>query len=435
MHEIRLENYRCFRDRQVARLAPLTLLVGENSSGKTSFLAIARILSDLVYTFRRPDFKEAPYDLGSFDEIAYYRGAKGGGVTTFKAGLSTMSQLNGGKVTDIDVTFGKIETIPVPIEWRISSGTTWLEKSHSVGGPYVIRGGTHRGAWEMPLDDSDVTVFDPEWDPIKRSYKFLWQNLIFNDKYAEAAFDPVGSGPPVRSEDLSTLCDLENGAFLEFRHQRPFVSRPIRSKPRRAYDPAPPTPDLEGNHTPTYLADIFSEDRQTWATLKEALEGFGRDAHLFDNISIRRLDNNRLQVQVREFGGGLRGPMRNLVDVGYGVSHILPVIAEMLRSDAPPLFLLQQPEVYLHPMAQAALGRLFCQVAGPERQIIVETHSNHLLNSIRMDVRDGVGWLTPDEVSIIYFERDALDVHVHSLRIDEDGNIVGAPDIYRQFFM
>ena len=64
--------------------------------------------------------------------------------------------------------------------------------------------------------------------------------------------------------------------------------------------------------------------------------------------------------------------MRNLIDVGYGVSQVLPVITELLRSEAPPLFLLQQPEVHLHPSAQAALGSLFCQIAGKERQIIVE---------------------------------------------------------------
>ena len=51
------------------------------------------------------------------------------------------------------------------------------------------------------------------------------------------------------------------------------------------------------------------------------------------------------------------------------------------------MFLLQQPEVHLHPSAQAALGTLFCQVAKPERQLVVETHSDHLLDRVRMDVR------------------------------------------------
>ena len=128
-----------------------------------------------------------------------------------------------------------------------------------------------------------------------------------------------------------------------------------------------------------------------------------------------------------------RGPWRNLIDVGYGVSQALPVVTDLLRSDAP-MFLLQQPEVHLHPRAQAALGSLFCQMAGL-RQLIVETHSDHLIDRVRMDVRDGESTLKPDDVSILYFERGDLDVRIHSLRIDEEGNILDAPDSYRRFFM
>ena len=52
-----------------------------------------------------------------------------------------------------------------------------------------------------------------------------------------------------------------------------------------------------------------------------------------------------------------------------------------------------------------------------------------------MEVRDGTAGLKPDDVSILFFERTDLDVHIHSLKIDAQGNIVGAPNIYRQFFM
>ena len=52
-----------------------------------------------------------------------------------------------------------------------------------------------------------------------------------------------------------------------------------------------------------------------------------------------------------------------------------------------------------------------------------------------MDVRDGVSKLKPSEVSILYFQRNALDVKIHSLEIDEEGNILNAPDDYRRFFM
>ena len=76
MEKINPEKLRCFREEQTVRLAPLTLLVGENSTGKTSFMALIRALVDIAVGWQVPDFKEDPYDLGSFDEIAHHRGAR-----------------------------------------------------------------------------------------------------------------------------------------------------------------------------------------------------------------------------------------------------------------------------------------------------------------------------------------------------------------------
>ena len=187
-----------------------------------------------------------------------------------------------------------------------------------------------------------------------------------------------------------------------------------------------------------YLADVFTRRKREWTELKRRLQEFGKAAGLFDEISIKRIgrrDSEPFQIQVRKFGSKRKGPLRNLIDVGYGVSQVLPVITELLRPDAPPLFLLQQPEVHLHPRAQAALGSLFCQIASRERQLIIETHSDNLIDRVRMDVRDREVALKPEEVSILFFERNDLDVHIHSLEIDGEGNVNNAPDSYRSFFM
>ena len=98
------------------------------------------------------------------------------------------------------------------------------------------------------------------------------------------------------------------------------------------------------------------------------------------------------------------------------------------------MFLLQQPEVHLHPQAQAALGTLFCEVAAGGRQLVVETHSDYIIDRVRMDVRDGTTGLKPEDVSILYFEPGDLDVKIHSIRLDEMGNVLDAPQGYRQFF-
>ena len=132
MDRITLKNFRCFREEQTARLAPLTLLVGENSTGKTSFLALIRALWDVAYRRRIPDFKEEPYDLGSFEEIAHHRGGKGGRAETFDVAFDfTLEDERNETIGSyrFEVTFGKKGTVPVPVRRRLSdiNKSCWIE--------------------------------------------------------------------------------------------------------------------------------------------------------------------------------------------------------------------------------------------------------------------------------------------------------------------
>ncbi|MDD9818490.1 MAG: hypothetical protein OXU61_10230, partial [Gammaproteobacteria bacterium] len=65
----------------------------------------------------------------------------------------------------------------------------------------------------------------------------------------------------------------------------------------------------------------------------------------------------------------------------------------------------------------------------------VETHSDYLLDRVRMDVRDNESKLKPEDVSILFFERGDLDVRIHSLQLDKEGQVIDAPASYRKFFM
>ncbi len=430
MDEITLKNFRCFREEQTARLAPLTLLVGENSTGKTSFMAMIRALWDVAYRRTDPDFKEEPYDLGSFDEIAHHRGGRGGRATNFKAGFTarrreTQTDRELKVATDrlyrFDVTFERDGTAPVPAIRRFSYDDAWLEEDFRYDDwcPRILSG-TPNGNWVGGVvTDSPASPFFIDIDPDSPDWERLQQlSRIFEEVREFGRHTP-----------------------------RPYASAPVRSKPQRTYDPARPTRDPEGDYIPMYLADVFFQEKGEWNYLKGALEKFGQESGLFDEISVKsfgRKASEPFQVQVRKFGSRVKGPQRNLIDVGYGVSQVLPVVTELLRGrdfpdllghSIPPMFLLQQPEVHLHPSAQAALGSLFCQVAKPDRQLVIETHSDHLLDRVRMDVRDGTTALKSDDVSILFFERKDLDVRIHSLRIDEEGNIEGAPGSYRRFFM
>lgn len=427
MKRIWLENYRCFRARQEAYLAPLTLLVGENSTGKTSFLAMIRALWEVAYRNRVPDFKEEPYDLGSFHDVAHFRGGRSRRATSFEAGFERRGRPNKSGARCWTMTFSKEHTAPFPARRRFSNkdGSLWAEERFRE--TPNLRFGRGRKVWNHNAD-----IYAPEGVDDDRYLPVLV--FLSRDKRDRALTQEMA----LPEDDDRDIGKLIGSALRAARDSRPvYAGGPVRSKPRRTYDPTRIGRDAEGDYVPMFLADLYFNSRKRWEGLQGALERFGKDAGLFDEIVVKPFgrESGPFQLQVRRFDGRSRGPYRNLVDVGYGVSQVLPFVTELLRDDAPQLALLQQPEVHLHPSAQAALGSLFGRLAASGSQLVVETQSDHLLNRVRMDVRDGVSGLRSEDVSLVYFERRDLDVTIHSLRFDQEGNVLGAPPGYNRFFM
>ena len=440
MDSVTLKNYRCFREEQTARLAPLTLLVGENSTGKTSFLAILRALWDVAFADRVPDFREEPYDLGSFEDIAYSRGV---GYTdaadSFEAGFVLSAPYLENGAVSFHSTFTNSAGVALPtIRW-ISNKDAWIEANSAEGNIVYFHLGVHEKTWELVskrvLINNSLELpslhsyppFEPDWEWSDGQIVGYWDDS-YPSGYESDLLDSLNLGLQwqiyeLHSTDANPL---------------PFAGAPIRARPKRTYDPIRPSRDAEGEYIPAYLANLYRGNSDEWQKIKASLEDFGRKSGLFDDISVvsfGKTSGAPFQIRVRKWGKRRKGVERNLIDVGYGVSQALPMLTELLRPDAPQMFLLQQPEVHLHPSAQAALGSLFCAVASQGKQIIVETHSDYIIDRVRMDVRDKTTGLKPDDVSILYFERGDLDVKIHSIRLDEMGNVLDAPHSYGKFFM
>lgn len=442
LDRIALKNFRCFRNVEDVRLAPLTLLVGENSTGKTSFMAMIRALWDVAYQQRVPDFKEPPYDLGSFDEIAHYRGEEEGRADSFTAGFKACENYMhlGNKMCNFDVEFGEMDTAPVLTAQRLSyeDNSVWIEHRRIPQEMHRVSFGTSRGSWkwEGTFITGHVWVDDKFVDPFYIVADGVKRQIVGNERGSNliglSGFNLPGL------EDWKLVEDLCSFGVLPMRSARPYAGAPVRSKPHRTYDPSRPTRDPEGDYIPMYLANLYIRDKKKWKKIKALLEKFGRASGLFNEISIKTFGSKGsgpFQIQIGNYEKPSRGLKRNLTDVGYGVSQALPVVTELFHDDSPPMLLLQQPEVHLHPSAQAALGSLFCEVASSGRQLIVETHSDYILDRVRLDVRDRKTELKVEDVSVLFFERGNLDVQIHSIRIDEMGNILDAPSSYRQFFM
>lgn len=430
MDNISLQNYRCFLDIPKAPLAPLTLLVGENSTGKTSFMAMIRILWGIFYDYQEQyvDFTKEPYNLGTFNDIAHYRGGRGSQADIFSAGFTEGKH-------KFRVEFKTRGIVPILNRRYISDGTTSIEE-HVINNGTVTKIVTPRGRWKITDRRNIDSLYEMPLGRILR-YPLATDKLI-------KAFTSLYKSPDITPEDLEQARRLSlRISRAGIRQKLPYASAPVRSKPRRTYEPSLTNPGIEGETVPSYLASE-SLHTERWKELQTGLETIGQGTGLFDGIRVKQLGDpsEPFQIQIRKGYGRRKGSWRNLIDMGYGVSQLLPLVTELSREESSNLFLLQQPEIHLHPMAQAELGSLFCQISNSKRQLIIETHSNYLIDRVRMQVRDGQ--ISPADVSLLYFERGELDVTIHSMGFDKEGNLFcikkngdasGIPPSYNRFFM
>ena len=444
-----VDNYRCFREKQTARLAPVILLVGENNTGKTSFLALIRLMCKLVSDKQNPNFKEAPFDLGNFEDIVHHGNSESGQSSQFGAeflvdSIVTNPTDSSSRRFSFAASFGEGAKDPIIIEKRLSDGTNSIRAIKIEKDPmaeYCVQINTANDE-ELKfrlssgiIDRLGVSHFD--------SLLGLIGGVISEDTRWMRAARMLSSDMPLTRvlRDIVAIALMDQGWSrnrLEADTNHVFANAPVRSNPQRTYDPTIFPEDPERQYVPMDLARISSFPDKEWLRLKMRMEEFGQRSGLFDEIVINRLGidrGNAFQIHLRKAGHDIEGPKRNLIDSGYGVSQVLPIIAELFRDNAAPISLLQHPEVHLHPRAQAALGTLFCGIAETGRQLIIETHSDYILDRIQIDLRKGRTSLKPEDVSILFFERQGLDVKIHSISLDDDANLRDQPQSYREFFM
>lgn len=199
--------------------------------------------------------------------------------------------------------------------------------------------------------------------------------------------------------------------------------------------------------------DVYSlEDRQVASVVGPEGEHavsvlhWGRDERVLDELTLPSAAPTRLrQVEERMRtlfpGCGLdvqQVPQANAVTlglrtsddtdyhrpihVGFGLTQILPIIVAALSASPGDLLLIENPEVHLHPAGQALMGRFLAEVASAGIQVIVETHSDHVLNGVRRSVK--TGQLSAEHVVVHFFRPRSGDAaQVLSPIMDSAGNV------------
>lgn len=436
MFQISLSGFRVFETTPLVKVRPLTLITGGNSSGKTSFLAAIRMMSDLSGWGASPaSFNKEPFYLGSFDQISHFRAGRYGRAKRF-----TFTIVGNPQNTRSPYYIPSQEELP-------SNAALSLSYGNKLGQPALAQ-------MKYTTDDMEVVFsYSDDWSTAtlivdlngeKREHKVPARDLPapdmigFQSIFISSAIEQMvykyysDDGTTSRSPRPMLQVSHHLRAAFGMIPSLGFVGGPVRTRPSRTYDPTDSTTQSEGAHVPSRMAQLARTHPTQWARTKAEIDKFGRSSGLFKDIQVRRLgkgDSDPFQINV-----SINGPRRNIVDVGYGVSQAIPIVFELATRSKDDLYMLQQPEVHLHPEAQAALGSyIVSDLKSKPGTIVIETHSDYLIDRVRRHIREGE--ISCDDVSLLYFERGDFSSEIHELEMNSNGEIVTVPPSYRQFFL
>ena len=442
-----IEDVRCFAGRQEFDIRPLTFLVGENSTGKSTILGcfdtLFRFVQARGFFARRGfarrgnlDFNAPPYQMGVFADIVRISAPE---KESFKLGYEFQSE-NRKENIEYILTLGEKEegSEPVVREQKLSGCNSEIillgEPKKDMKKRMMIDASETDGKKKFRINISDYLATTNIFEFLDSVSHHPTPYLAPVSHHSMRGDENISPDEKKLQQSVKDILQALNAGW----GHSPFIGgvdsfAPIRSEPQRTYNPSNEVISSDGADVPTMLRNMSRKDPENWQRLKKPLVEFGQSSGLFTDIDVRKLgtsmgDPFQLQIQVRK-------QKSNLIDTGYGISQILPILARLLSAPPRPVsFLMQQPEVHLHPKGQAELSSLLAKLIKYKyHHFIVETHSDAMIDRARIEIMKGN--ILPEEVSLIYLEPKDNGVDVHNIAFDAQANLMGEPSGYRDFFL
>lgn len=403
-----IQNFKAWRGPHTLDLKPVTLILGVNSSGKSSLLQPLLLLKQTVES---PDRTQALSFGGQPGEIVDL-----GTFTDLVSGHDRSATLG------LRLTFGPVSVGAVPhtfpaVEYEVDY------RAAEDGSPYVQRLSyfTDAGFYAAArLDDGKYQISAPNNPPSPDGRRvgrpFEPERSVGFSAHAVAALGT--DGPDAQDIALALTRELQQLSYLG----------PHRSVPARFYawtGRSPGALGSSGEHAiPALIASLAGRhlDESERGRLIERVSGGLARLGVADKMEIERLGTTAYQVVIT-----IEGQRSNLLDVGFGVSQVLPVITLAYFAPEGSTVILAEPELNLHPLAQSSLGDLFVEIARERNvQFLVETHSEHLFRRIQTLIAEER--ITPAECSLYFASRTDGACALEPLIVNEYGRVANWPD-------
>ena len=223
---------------------------------------------------------------------------------------------------------------------------------------------------------------------------------------------------------LDWMSDLEFGTILNFIGS-------YRIYPERTYYQKPKSSRQISTSGEGYIDQILEWQEKKDEEFNQLITILKELKILYD-VKPQKIGGGRFDLKVKVKRGS---NWASLADVGFGVSQLLPIIVADLQLVDNSSLIMSQPETHLHPSIQAELGTYFVkQVNQSEKQYIVETHSEYLINRLRLCIVKGE--IKPEDVAVYYFENTVKEGSIaHRIEFTKQGQILNAPQGFFDTYM
>lgn len=431
---VRWQNFRGFEDTGPLELRPLTVLIGPNNAGKTSLFAPLLILKQ-TWESEDPNLclksRGGIFDAGSYVDFITNHDTS----LPLKLELCWSAAPTKGQKRGKPQPLGSLPPATLALEFaydkksdkiklakylvRDKLGRAMLRRELLESGKYSIHG------IKLPKSTDDIES--------RESNKAIRQGVpthfLFNANRVMQSLIRASDTKKVRKgknrTDTKTI-KIPTGT-MEYVSITNFVERaledifeslsyigPLRERPLRLYELSDETPTavgIRGQDAPELLFrstdGSFDNDVNCWIRKF----GFGSklacDKLLPDAFTVNLIRKNRSKV--------------NFADTGFGISQIFPIIVSGLWSKKNRRIVFEQPEIHLNPKLQSLLADLFVAFVNSSQQVIIETHSEHLLLRLRRLVAEGK--ISSDQIALYFVESDSGKAVIRHIPVESNGHI------------
>lgn len=429
---LRIKNFKAWKDTGPVRLAPLTVIFGANSAGKSS---LGHLLLALKQTALSSDRRRALLlgdantliDLGTFRDCVFQHDL------TLPLEFEMRWRLPGPlRVRDVQDAAAHYEGDELQLAVTLVSDKK-SEQPQAEVIAYELRNGAQ-------------TVLDARLSR-GASAKPELTSSTFRFVKSDGRKWPLEPEKFYRASDV-TLARFKNAGFLtDFALATEEMLRglsylgPLREHPQRTYQWAGDTPEDVGQKGQFAIAAILAAEqagrelnrgpkqrRQPFATF---IAAWLKDLGVIHDFSVKPVAKGRKEYEVL-IRTHPAAPEVKLTDVGIGVSQVLPALVQAFYAPAGSVVWMEQPEIHLHPRVQAELADAFISAiqareqGNPRRlQLIVESHSEHFLTRLQRRVAEEK--VSPDDVAIYFCKTSGQGTDLVPLELDMFGDIANWP--------